>query len=417
MKVLWFTNTASCYKSSFASIHAYNGGGWISSLQKELEKRGLELGICFFAQNLDKNTKSLQNGTVYYPIKKPSKGVGYLIKQLFYTKQKASELHEKITIPTLLDVIQDFKPDVIHVFGTENIFGLVGKYTEIPLIIHLQGILTAALNAYLPPSISWTDYLFSSWRIKEVLERFSEMAVWKRNSISEQRIFKSVNYVMGRTEWDKHVANVMNPKIKYYYCGEMLRDIFYDTTHSKHLPEIPTYVTIISSQLYKGFDLILKTAYILKNILKMDFIWKVYGDTNDALAKKMTRINPESVNVRLMGVAKSDELKSALLNSTVYIHTSYIENSPNAICEAAISGCAIVATNVGGVSSLIKDGETGFLVSANDPYNMAYHINYLTYNPKINIMIGSNAQKEAIVRHDKESIVNRIMHIYNDIQK
>lgn len=417
MRILWFTNTASCYKSSFTTTHAYNGGGWISSLQRELEKRGIELGVCFFVHNQDSVTKSLQNGTVYYPIKRPRKSVGYLIKQLFNTRQKASELHERIIIPTLLNVIQDFKPDVIHVFGTENVYGLVGKYTDIPLVIHIQGILTAALNAYLPPSISWTDYLFSSWRIKGIFERLGEIIAWKRNCISEQRMIKGVKYVMGRTEWDKHVTNVMNPNIKYYYCGEMLRDIFYDTTTHKHLPKIPTFTTIISSQLYKGFDLILKTAHILKNVLKMDYIWKVYGDTNDALAKKVTKINPDDVNVKLMGVATSDELKSVLLNSTVYIHTSYIENSPNAICEAAISGCAIVATNVGGVSSLIKNGETGFLVSANDPYNMAYFINYLTYNPEINKTIGSNAQKEATIRHNKENIIDRILYIYNDIQK
>lgn len=45
MRVLWFTNTPSLYTEKTG----YNGGGWISSLQRELGARSdVKLGVCFF---------------------------------------------------------------------------------------------------------------------------------------------------------------------------------------------------------------------------------------------------------------------------------------------------------------------------------------------------------------------------------
>lgn len=66
--------------------------------------------------------------------------------------ESASYEHEKLAIPQLLEVVNDFKPDIIHVFGSENIYGLLSNYVAIPLVLHIQGILTSIWNAYLPRS-------------------------------------------------------------------------------------------------------------------------------------------------------------------------------------------------------------------------------------------------------------------------
>lgn len=46
MKVLWFSPTPSCYMKN---ARGYNGGGWISSLEKQIKsKDGIKLAIAFF---------------------------------------------------------------------------------------------------------------------------------------------------------------------------------------------------------------------------------------------------------------------------------------------------------------------------------------------------------------------------------
>lgn len=67
---------------------------------------------------------------------------------------------DKIIIADCLKVIEDFKPDIIHVFGSEWGFGLVEKYVDIPVVIHMQGSLPPYVNASYPPGYNF----FTQWK-------------------------------------------------------------------------------------------------------------------------------------------------------------------------------------------------------------------------------------------------------------
>lgn len=413
MRILWFTNTPSCYQKE---VGGYNGGGWISSLELELKKKeGVELAIGFYANKENEVKKEVQNDTVYYLLPRPKKSLAYTFITLRAKFEKSSLLQEKVALPELVKVVRDFNPDIIQVFGSENIYALIAKYVNMPVVLHIQGLLSPSLNAFLPPFVSWRDYLFQFKSIRRVLNLVSEKVSWQRNSVTEKRMLKGIKYFMGRTEWDKRIIHLLNPQAKYYYCSEILRDTFYLSNCKRILPSTPMFVTTISSQLYKGYDLILKTAKILKESGMVDFRWKVFGDVNPRIAERVSGVKHEEVNVDLLGVASAEKIKEALLQSTAYIHTSYIDNSPNSLCEATMLGVTVISTNVGGISSLIEDGKTGFLVPANDPYQMAYLIKYLYEHNDINRYIGIAAQEVAMKRHDREIVVNRVLEIYNKI--
>ena len=131
--------------------------------------------------------------------------------------------------------------------------------------------------------------------------------------------------------------------------------------------------------------------------------------------EKEFHIKHENVNVKLMGVASAEDIREALLHATAYIHTSYIDNSPNSLCEAMLLGVTSISTSVGGVPSLVTDGQTGFLVPANDPYQMAFLMSYIAEHPEINLEIGNAAREAAIKRHDKNIIAERVVNIYKSL--
>ena len=107
--------------------------------------------------------------------------------------------------------------------------------------------------------------------------------------------------------------------------------------------------------------------------------------------------------------------KESITNSTVYVHPSYIDNSPNSVCEAQILGVPVIAANVGGLPSIINNGETGFLVPANDPYQMAYLIHLLQKDEILNQRIGENAHLQALKRHDRNTIIKQLLEVYDNI--
>ena len=418
MKVLWFTNTMSCYTPIGSNIPlGYNGGGWISSAEKVVrDENKIELGISFLCEG--QPFKQVQNNVVYYPIPQfDSSNLKYIrfLTDLLFAGSIIREEKKWIYYTNYYKkIIVDFNPDIIHVWGSEFFGGLVSKVTKIPVVLHIQGVLLPYYNAFLPPFVSWHSFVFSSLNPLSILKQNIIKRKWAINCYREREIYKNINIYLGRTDWDCRVSHVLNPSSIYYHVDEILRDVFYKE-HIRELPSKLTIVTTISNPLYKGFDLILKTAKLLKEALKLDFEWQCYGNINPLFIEKITGVNHDDVNVHLMGVAPSDVLCEAELEATLYFHPSYIDNSPNSLCEAQMLGVPVVCTDVGGVASLIKDRDTGFLIPANDPYQGAAIIEMLYLDKELNRKIGEAGKIVAQKRHNVEKIKSEIINVYNSI--
>jgi glycosyltransferase involved in cell wall biosynthesis len=62
----------------------------------------------------------------------------------------------------------------------------------------------------------------------------------------------------------------------------------------------------------------------------------------------------------------TDDVPSLILTSTFLAHVSDVEGCPNAVMEAMACGRPVVAMDAGDISSLVDDGQTGFVVRAGD---------------------------------------------------
>lgn len=406
LKLLWFV------QENFDPSKekgGYNGAGWISSLRNEIVKNeDIVLALAFFSKE---ERKGKANGVDYYSMVTPKlstfKKICFRIKGQYIQEEEALWPEYRMEMSKVLD---DFKPDVIQIFGSENKYGLIASETNIPIVLHIQGIVAPYLNAYLPPFFSWEKKSCLS----SILSRESH-ANWLCMQCCEQEVLTHVKNYIGRTEWDKRITQFLSPNSNYYWGSEILRSVFYDNQEKRHIPQKLTIVSTISIPFYKGFDLILKTAHLLKCNCNIDFEWKVIGNVVPDEIEKVVKLKHEDVNVKLLGVLSASQLKAELLNCTLYFHPSYIDNSPNSICEAQMLGVMCIGTNVGGVSSMIDDGKTGFLIPANDPFQSAYLINKIYKDNRLNEQIGCTARKVAQKRHDRQSIVSSLLQIYNNL--
>jgi glycosyltransferase involved in cell wall biosynthesis len=71
-------------------------------------------------------------------------------------------------------------------------------------------------------------------------------------------------------------------------------------------------------------------------------------------------------NVRFAGRVPPADIWRYYADADVYLQTPNIDNMPASVLEAFASGCAVVATNVGGVPAILSDGVHGLLVDRDD---------------------------------------------------
>lgn len=421
-KVLWLTLTPSCYMpiNQIQDKTSYNGCGWLASAEKEISKiENVELSVAFILDGQPSKVK--QSNTTYYPIPPFKKkwyqypsSIWYLLFDNNYKHEISTWGHYK---NHLRRVVDDFKPDIIHVWGSEGYLGLVSFITTIPVCLHIQGILNPYNNAYLPPFFSWSKISGNILNIKQYFKNRLEKKIREEYSYRERVILKSINNYMGRTIWDYRLTKLFNINSRYYHVDEILRTSFYNISVDRILPQKLTIISTISYPLYKGYDLVLKTAKLLCTCYNNNFEWLVFGNVQYSLVEKEIGISHKEVNVILKGVVAEQQLKEAELKATLYFHPSYIDNSPNSICEAQMIGLPVIATHVGGVETLVNNEENGYLIPSNDPYQGAYLINELYINKEKNILYGSNGQNRAKERHDKKRIIDQITDTYYNILK
>ncbi len=416
MRVLWFTPTSSQYDKG---SHYYHGGGWVESLEQTFRDHSkVQLGISFFHA---KDCLKKERGTVtYYPIQEIEKGNFNKLISNWSCKIESGSYLKKC-----LEVINDFSPDVIQVFGTEGSFPEIQHFTEVPVVIHLQGLINPCDNAFYPPGINNYNILtYLPFFKNHVLGNslLFDKKRFEKQAEKELVYFKESTFLIGRTSWDKMISSFLAPQATYFHVDEILRSSFYDA--SPWTPNQQTGVRIIStlsSSIYKGIDLVLKTAYLLKKKLGNTFDWQIIGLHND---NKLVRFFEyclkkrfKDCNVSFIGVLSESELIKSLQQANIFIHPSYIDNSPNSVCEAQILGMPVIACNVGGTSTLIEHEQNGILVPANAPYELAHNIMLLANDKIKSEQLGTQARISAMERHNRMKTLNSLINAYQTITK
>lgn len=409
MKILWF-------EVSIPSNYQNNNRvtlGWQDALETIVSVHDeIELYIAFETED-EKSIPMFKDGVHYIPI---------VTSYSWLQRKKAGfNPHEsaKHILPLALQVIKEIKPDLIHVFGCEWPFGLVAKYTDIPVVIHIQGAIIPYTNALYPPKYNnFTLFFHSGINIRIWWKLLREYCYNKNRKQMEEEIWRSVGYYMGRTSWDKSLCQTIHPKSKYFHVEEAIRPIFLKQQYQwEGIKNEKLSLVSTGMSFWKGADVMLKTAYVLKS-MGVDFEWKIAGAMdryNLQVIEEKEHLKFCENNIEILGFTQAEELLNLLCKSSLYIHTAYIENSPNSICEAQLIGIPVVATYVGGIPSLVSNNEDGILVPANDPWQMANEIVNLSVDKMKMETFSKMSQKKALLRHDSNNIYQQLLHCYKSV--
>lgn len=104
-----------------------------------------------------------------------------------------------------------------------------------------------------------------------------------------------------------------------------------------------------------------------------------------------------------------------LSDTDVYVQTSRSEGFGISTLEAMAWGKPVVCTSVGGLISLIKDGQTGFLVPVNNPDAVATKIIDLLADADLRERMGRAAHAQVREHFTLEAMVAEVVQVYGEV--
>jgi glycosyltransferase involved in cell wall biosynthesis len=133
----------------------------------------------------------------------------------------------------------------------------------------------------------------------------------------------------------------------------------------------------------KGIIEFLKCCNILKNknVAIKVVIWGD-GVLRDQVEQYINKNNLSTL-VHLKNFVDPHDVPKTLNKIKLLVIPSHSEGLPNILLEAMACGTPVLATPVGGIPDVVKEGENGFLLNSNNPEHMAKRITELLSKPEL----------------------------------
>jgi glycosyltransferase involved in cell wall biosynthesis len=135
------------------------------------------------------------------------------------------------------------------------------------------------------------------------------------------------------------------------------------------------------------------------------------GPLLDELQRQTRQLGIAS-QVTFLGVR--DDIAELLAASDGFVLSSAWEGMPNVVMEALAAGRPVVATRVGGVSELVENGKSGFLVPPGDPTALSQAMRQLMrLSAEHRHQLGLTGRNHIAAHYSLEAMADRWIALYN----
>ncbi len=118
---------------------------------------------------------------------------------------------------------------------------------------------------------------------------------------------------------------------------------------------------------------------------------------------------------RCLGALNQDEVMNKMRDAAYLVMPSiWYENFPRTLVEAFACGLPVIASRLGAMAELVRDGETGLLFEPGNADDLTKKIAWAKANPEKMCEMGTRARQEYEAKYTPEINYNQLMTIYAD---
>jgi len=285
-------------------------------------------------------------------------------------------------------LIVNFKPDAIFI-DKQSHFGRDALKTNIPLFVLLRGHY-------------WSEQKWAKKTIHKGLK--IRIVLWLRNRIAE-KIFRECTAIFPICEYLIDIIKEHHPLQKTHVFFEGIDDKKWYLEKSSKLKH--PCVGLLQDANWWGKT---KEMLILKDVLKsmpdLIFYWAGDGPYKEKILEELK----EFKNFISLGrLDYPDKVREFLSEIDVYALISGMDLAPLTLKEAQLMEKPVIATNTGGISEMMKDKVTGYLVNEGDSNDLKNKLTILLNNNELQNKMGKDGRNFMIENFSWEIIAKKFI--------
>jgi len=406
MKILWFSNKV------FDGKDIGNTGTWLDAMVQRL------------VANKDVELCNVTAGNVKAPTQQDVGPITQWIVPAVVPRRDGLPPADIVT--EIVKIVADFSPRLIHIWGTENYWGLLTTRNLIqhPTLLEIQGLKFAIAKNF-RGGLSFKEQM-SCVGLKEIIrgatiyqgcKRFERWGVFEKEMIAHH------HFIAVQTEWVDAQVKAINADCQTFHTDLILRNSFYDSAPWHFKGNFTIFCSAAYSSPFKGLHVAVRAVAQLKNrfpniMLRIAGAHQSKGIRQDGyirwINQQITKLGIEK-NVHWLGSLTADSMIKEMTLASAMLIPTYIENCCTSMQEAMVIGIPIVASYTGGLPSIASDEESVLFFSPGDEAMCAHQLERVLTNRELATRLSQQARAVAVTRNDPAKVLNRQLEIYRQV--
>ena len=293
---------------------------------------------------------------------------------------------------TLHRLLRDIQPDIVHGIGTEHIWPYIAITSPFPSVVTVHGVMSEIVRKIPTPRIS--QKRFFAWLERKVLRRTQHLIA----------VTPYIEEILGRYV-NASIYPVENAVSERFFDVQALpwrseRILFVGNTHpGKNLLELVEAFLMIEQDYPKV------SLSVIGPISQSDYYHRITQRLGDLLENRVV----------FRGFLLPHELAEEYRKAAFLVLPSLQETAPMCVAEAMCCGLPVVATKVGGVEYMVRDGDTGLLIQSGDIKGLSQALQKLLASPHLRESMGKKARLEAQSRFHPDMVARKTYATYKRV--
>ncbi len=292
------------------------------------------------------------------------------------------------------NLINKYDLDLVHFHGGPGGIIFIKKVKDTPVIFTVHH--TYYQQYYLIPEQKW-KYIFS--KFENISYKFADKII----CVSE---------------------NTRDILVKNYHIEKEKIEIIPNGVDINKFRPLNNIEKIRNSILFvgrlderKGIKYLIKSIVLVKEMIPDIKLFIVGTGKLKKELEKFIILNNIKQNVKFLGRLSDKDLVEWYNRCEIVVIPSIFEGFGIVAIEAMACKTPIIATNVPGLNSIIKNGENGLLVPPKDSRKLADAIVNLLNDCKLRRHLSVNGRKEVLKKFNWDIIAKRTVKIYEEVIK